>query len=125
MTNMKLYDGFKKTCYGGTKKGCFNCMSMVVGVALSFVWGLIMGMAQFFLIWMVIPYWKIIKLYYTPAAAVIGALLNSCFGKCLKNISPKGATVNVNSKGAQNNVPSIVSSIQQQDGQQTGYPKLE
>lgn len=125
----------QKACYGGTKKGCFNCLSLVIGVILSFLWGLIMGMMQFFLIWMVIPYWKVIRLYYTPACAVVGALLNACFGKCFKNVASQGTTVNVTNGDAQkqdNNVPLVVSNIEPQqqgqygamDGQQTGYPKI-
>lgn len=77
----------QRACYSGTKKGCFNCCSLTIGIILSFIWGIIMGALQFFLIWVVIPYCKTVRLYYIPGASVIGALLDACFGRCIKNVS--------------------------------------
>ena len=108
----------QKACYGGTKKSCFNSLSLVFGIILAFVWGMTMGLAQFVLIWFVIPFLKLSKLYYTPAAAVIGALLNACFGKCLKNVSAEGTTVNVAGQGAHRDEQPVA------DGPSTGYPKI-
>eukprot|EP01084_Bolivina_argentea_P257057 432978_1 len=86
----------QKLCYHHTRKGCFNVFSILFGIILAFIWGIVMGTTQFVMIWLVLPWVKIWKLYWTPAVAVAGALLNALFGPCLKNISRQGATINVN-----------------------------
>merc|ERR1719410_1962013 len=86
----------QKTCYYNTRKGCFNFMSLLIGIILAFIWGIIMGITQFFLIWVIVPSVKVWKLYWTPAASLGGALLNALFGPCLKNVAARGATINVN-----------------------------
>mmetsp|Transcript_31977 Transcript_31977/g.51371 ORF Transcript_31977/g.51371 Transcript_31977/m.51371 type:complete len:175 (-) Transcript_31977:919-1443(-) len=124
-------------CYSGTKKGCFNFLSLVLGILLSFIWGLIMGALQFVLIWMIIPFVKVAKLYYMPAARVVGALLEAIFGRCCKNVASQGTTVNVNNGEAsqqQNGVPLVISNVHPQQQQQygsadghmqsTAYPKI-
>ena len=44
---------------------------------------------------------KIWKLYWTPGATVVGAILNAIFGDCLKNLASTGTTVNVNGNDIQ------------------------
>ena len=45
----------QKTCYHYTRKGCFNFWSLVVGIILAFVWGIVMGTTQFVIQWVVNP----------------------------------------------------------------------
>eukprot|EP01084_Bolivina_argentea_P179947 310909_1 len=93
----------QKIIYTQTKKGCFNFVSLLIGIILSFIWGIIMGLTQFFMIWVVLPCLKLWSIYYTPSAAVVGDFMDAIFGKCLKNLSSKGTTVNVKSNGNGNN----------------------
>eukprot|EP00484_Ammonia_sp_Unknown_P027240 CAMPEP_0197048092 /NCGR_PEP_ID=MMETSP1384-20130603/23491_1 /TAXON_ID=29189 /ORGANISM="Ammonia sp." /LENGTH=159 /DNA_ID=CAMNT_0042480147 /DNA_START=23 /DNA_END=502 /DNA_ORIENTATION=- len=86
----------QKTCYQSTKKGCFNFWSLVFGIILSFVWGIVMGTLQFALIWIIYPWVKVWKLYWIPAVSVAGDLLNALCGKTLSNLASKGTVVNVN-----------------------------
>ena len=109
-------------------------MSLLVGIVLSFVWGLVMGIMQFSLVWLVAPWAKVIKLYYTPFASVVGSLMNAIFGKCLKNVSSKGATINVGEDRKKKDDPVIVSNVHQTYGGTDGpeqhqmpsstYPKI-
>mmetsp|Transcript_55129 Transcript_55129/g.49629 ORF Transcript_55129/g.49629 Transcript_55129/m.49629 type:complete len:157 (+) Transcript_55129:63-533(+) len=114
----------QKTCYHSTRKGCFNFWSLVIGILLSFIWGIIMGTMQFMLIWIVYPWVKIWKLYWIPGASVVGSILNAIFGECLKNVSSRGTTVNVNGNDIQqvdnnNNKDLIVG-----NGTPSGYPQV-
>ena len=61
-----------------------------------------MGTLQFTLIWLIYPWVKVWELYWTPAVAVAGTLLNALCGKTLKNLASTGTTVNVNGNDIQN-----------------------
>ena len=105
----------QKAIYRETKRGCFNCLALTLGIIMSFVWGLLMGMTQFLLIWFLLPSWNLMKLLYTPGAAVTGALLNAIFGKCLKNLAAEGTTIKVTDRGeGRNGAPVIVSNVENQ-----------
>ena len=43
-------------CYGGTRKFVYNCFSLIFGIIFSFVWGIIMAIEQFMVVWCVLPY---------------------------------------------------------------------
>lgn len=67
---------------------------------------------------------KLVKLYWTPAATVVGSILNAIFGECLRNVASTGTTVNVNGNDIQqvnnnNNKDLLVG-----NGTPSGYPQV-
>jgi len=70
----------QKTIYNASRTGMFNLLSLVVGIILSLAWGLLMGVVEFFLLWGVHPFTKVVTMLYTPVAKVAGVILVSVFG---------------------------------------------
>ncbi len=113
--------GIEKIVYGYSKKGMFNLLSILVGIPISLVWGLVLGICSFFLIWFVYPALvkplppshplhhsshptltphsshaqAAVKMFYSPAAQLVGHVLDSVFGTCLSRLASKGNQINV------------------------------
>ena len=85
----------QKLLYQVSKKGLFNILLVVIAIIVSLFWGIIMGILQFVLIWLVLPGSKLVQMVYGPIASVAGFLLNLIFGPCLSNVASKGSVVNI------------------------------
>lgn len=102
----------QEAVYGGTKRAVYSCLSLVLGIILSFVWGFIMGFLQFVTIWIILPSWKVIQIWWIPGASMTGAILNAIFGKCLKNVASQGTTIQMPDREGRN--APVISNIEQQ-----------
>ena len=98
----------EKLLYETTRRGLFNILSICIAVIFALLWGIINGILQFALIWLIIPFTKLIQMFGGPVADIVGYLLNLMYGPCLKNIASQGGVVNVGSNRKENDINEIV-----------------
>eukprot|EP01083_Nonionella_stella_P074619 202475_1 len=79
----------QNTIYTETRKHCFVCLSLVIGIPLSFCWGLTMAACEFCLVWVLYPCLKAVKLFVYPVGQLLGVLCNAIYGDCLSNLASK------------------------------------
>ena len=82
----------EKMVYDGSRAFMTNILALLVGLLLSLAWGLIVGIFQFTVIWILRPSIRLIEYLMTPmmkfSTGIAGGMLEGVFGWIKKSKEP-------------------------------------
>ena len=87
----KVLRTINKFIYGCTRKGMFGSLAVILGVIFAILWGTIMGVSEFSVIWVLLPAVDVIKRLLLPAVQFLGRIVYGIYGQCLRNYKTQPA----------------------------------
>lgn len=89
--------------YDLTQAGFYYVLSIILGIFLSILWGLVMAINNFFLVWVCHPMIKLLftqlRLFYLINRAALRALLDPCFESIALTLSHIRGKISLNVRG--------------------------